>query len=137
MKISGYFITVLTILICSIGQTVHYLFRHLDLSQMQYFMTYGWLPSMIIGLSLWLNLKFFIINEIDFEMIKWWYWSRFPLCWYWINKKAYNLRRLLAGDSVSNSRFDWVSCVGFDKYHNTLKILLIKTGRNIYGQKLN
>lgn len=136
MKIIGNFIITLIVIALSIGQLVHYLFWHTELSQMEYFIQYGWFPSIIVGISLGLNLTFFLIDENDFEIIKWYYWSRFPLFWYWVNQRSGDLWKLLVGNSISDSKVDWIATIGQDEYHSTLRKLIIKTGKNIYGQKL-
>ena len=71
------------------------------------------------------------------EWIHWFFWSRFPLFWYWVHQKgSWIWSVLISENDVSDPFIDWIPCIGYARYHITLRRMVRKTGRNIYGHKL-
>jgi len=72
------------------------------------------------------------------EWLTWVFWSRSPLFWYWVHQQGGKIWHVLIGvHDISDPFIDWIPCVGYGSYHKTLRRMVAKTGRNIYGDKLN
>jgi hypothetical protein len=129
-------------LICSLSQVTIYLIKFNHLTEAQFFLSYGWLLTIFACLSFWLFMKWFpkdednVIEYLDY--IKWFYWSRYPIFWYWIWLQARKLWSMLIPEQkITDPKIDWIACIGIKRYYNTLNSMIAKTGRNIYGDKLD
>lgn len=67
---------------------------------------------------------------------RWYYWSRFPLFWYWVNLKAGWVWYKYVNRMPWEDKLDWVGAIGYDKYLRTLETMVTKTGRNIYNEEI-